>query len=323
METRTLGRLGPVSLLTLGGGGIGQIWGETTRAECVATARAAVDAGITLLDMAPRYGDGEAEDVVGEAFEGRLPDGVRVTTKCQLGETPPRRIETHLRQSIGDSLRRLRLDAVDVFFLHSNVVADDHSMREHPDASWRMTPKSHFVDVVRPTLERLVEDGLAGAWGLTGIGHPDVIIELLNDDPAPAVVQCIANPFDSPGSLKFFKGPSKAREVIATAVERGIGVMGIRVVQAGALTDAIDRPLPDDHPESRDYRIAEAFRQYAAEQGISAAILAHRYALAMDGIDTVVLGVKDRDELADGVGAAMAPPLPQAMIEQVDACFAF
>ena len=81
MEARTLGRLGPVSVLTLGGGGLGRVWGETSREEAVATVRAAVDAGITLLDVAPGYGRGEAERVVGEAFGGRLPDGVRIGTK--------------------------------------------------------------------------------------------------------------------------------------------------------------------------------------------------------------------------------------------------
>ena len=55
METRTFGPLGPVSVLTLGGGGLGQVWGETTRDEAVATVRAAVDAGITLLDVAPGF----------------------------------------------------------------------------------------------------------------------------------------------------------------------------------------------------------------------------------------------------------------------------
>ena len=85
MEQRQLGNLWPVSVLTLGGGGIGQLWGETTREECISAVREAVDNGITLLDMAPAYGDGEAEVVIGEAFGGRLPDGVRVTTKHRLG----------------------------------------------------------------------------------------------------------------------------------------------------------------------------------------------------------------------------------------------
>ena len=79
MQQHGFGRLAPVSVLTLGGGGLGILWGETTFEECVATVHAAVEAGITLFDLAPRYGDGKAEEVVGAAFAGRLPDGVRVT----------------------------------------------------------------------------------------------------------------------------------------------------------------------------------------------------------------------------------------------------
>ncbi len=77
MEMRQLGKLWPVSALTLGGGGLGQIWGATTRDEAVATVRAAADAGITLFDMAPLYGRGEAEAVMGASFEGKWPDGIQ------------------------------------------------------------------------------------------------------------------------------------------------------------------------------------------------------------------------------------------------------
>ena len=69
MHMRMLGRLWPVSVLALGGGGVGQLWGATTREECIATVRTAVERGITLLDMAPAYGNGEAESVIGAAFE--------------------------------------------------------------------------------------------------------------------------------------------------------------------------------------------------------------------------------------------------------------
>ena len=87
-----------------------------------------------------------------------------------------------------------------------------------------------------------------------------MIIKLLGERPAPAAVQCIANLLDSPGGLKLFNGPAKPRTVIATARANGVGVMGIRAVQAGALTSAIDRPLPDDHPEMRDFARAAGFR---------------------------------------------------------------
>src|ERR1051326_5524376 len=93
MQQRNFGRLWPVSALTLGGGGLGMLWGETSFEECVATVHAAVAAGITLFDLAPRYGDGKAEEVVGAAFAGRLPTGVRVTSKCNLGNAPPAQIE--------------------------------------------------------------------------------------------------------------------------------------------------------------------------------------------------------------------------------------
>jgi aryl-alcohol dehydrogenase-like predicted oxidoreductase len=104
---------------------------------------------------------------------------------------------------------------------------------------------------------------------------------------------------------------------MAAAHANGVGVMGIRAVQAGALTAAIDRPLPDDHPEVRDYRRAAGFRALCAELGENPAVIAHRYALALD-IDTLVLGVKNRQELADCVAAADSGPLPADLMARVD-----
>ena len=317
MEQKRFGRLPPVSLLTLGGGGLGMLWGETTFDECVATGHAAVNAGINWIDLAPRYGDGKAELVVGEAFAGRLPEGVRVTSKCNLGNPLTADIEPLVRQSIEGSLERLRLSRVDLFFLHSNIVPDTDHMARRPDAAGRMTLYATFVDQVRPLFERLVAEGLIGAWGLTGIGHPDTIIKLLGERPAPSAVQCIANLLDSPGGLKFFDGPAKPRAVIAGARANGVGVMGIRAVQAGALTSAIDRPLPEDHPEMRDYAAAAGFRRLAGELGVTPAFLAHRYALSLD-IDTLVLGVKNRQELAECVAAAERVPLPPELMARVD-----
>ncbi len=317
MKNHSFGRLWPVSALTLGGGGLGMVWGATTFDECVATVHEAVAGGINLFDLAPRYGDGKAEEVVGEAFAGRLPDGVRVTSKCNLGEQPPAGIEGTLRRSIEGSLKRLRLSRVDLFFLHSNVVPDAAHIAGRSDGASRMTLYRTFVDHVRPAFEKLVGEGLIGAWGLTGIGHPDTIIKLLGERPAPAAVQCIANLLDSPGGLKFFDGPAKPREVMAAARANDVGIMGIRAVQAGALTAAIDRSLPPDHPEVRDYERAAGFRSLAATLGEDPAVLAHRYALSLD-IDTLVLGVKNRGELAACFAAAEAGPLSTELMARVD-----
>src|SRR6266480_3998027 len=281
MQQHQFGGLWPVSALTLGGGGLGMVWGETTFDECVATVHDAVAAGISLIDLAPRYGDGKAEEVVGAALGGRLPPGVRVTSKCNLGNAPPAEIENLLRQSIEGSLKRLRLSRLDLFLLHSNVVPDAAYLAHRPDAASRMTLYTTFVEHVRPVFERLVGEGVIGAWGLTGIGHPDTIIRLLGEEPAPFAVQCIANLLDSPGGLKFFEGPAKPRAIMAAARANRVGIMGIRAVQAGALTAAIDRPLPEGHPEVRDYERAADFRRLAADLGEDPAILAHRYALSL------------------------------------------
>ena len=320
MQTHAFGRLGQVSTLTLGGGGLGQLWGATTREECVATVKAAVDAGIDLLDLAPRYRDRKAEQVVGEAFGGRLPPGIRVTSKCNLGNPPIARIERILRQSIESSLRLTQLDRLDVFFLHSNIVPRGDAMWRRVDTS-RFVPQEVFEDTIRPLFEKFVQEGLVGAWGITGIGHPDAVIAALGQDPKPAVVQVIANLLDSPGGLKFYDGPAKPREIMAAAHANGVAVMGIRAVQAGALTAALDRPLPADHPETTDYARAAGYRALCAGLGENPAILAHRYALSLP-IDTLVLGVKNRQELADCVAAAEAGPPSAEIVARIDASVA-
>ena len=105
---------------------------------------------------------------------------------------------------------------------------------------------------------------------------------------------------------------------MAAARANDVGVMGIRAVQAGALTSAIDRLLPVDHSEMRDFARAAGFRRLAEQMGFTPAALAHRYALSLD-INTLVLGVKNRQELTECVTAADAGPLPPDLMARIDA----
>src|SRR5271168_3381948 len=98
MRSTELGSFGRVSRLTLGGGGLGRLWGETTAEEAVATIHAALDAGIDIIDTAPSYR--ECEQVIGEAFAGAPPPHVRFTTKCQLGEPPRGEVAAALEASL-------------------------------------------------------------------------------------------------------------------------------------------------------------------------------------------------------------------------------
>ena len=312
MKKRRFGNLGDISSLTLGGGGTGQVWGPTSQQEAVATVKSAVDWGITFLDAAPSYGDGKAEDVIGEAFGGRLPNGVRVSTKCRLGNPPPEEVLGRLQASLNGSLARMKLERVDLFFLHNMIIADEDQAR------YDGTPRTLFVDIVIPAFEKLREEGRIGAWGITGIGVPSAILETMASDPRPQAIQVITNLLDSAGALQRFDGPARPREIAAAAQRHAVGVMGIRAVQAGALTSGFDRRLPDEHPDMADYRKAEAFRELSTELGESPAALAHRYALSMDGIATVVLGVKNRTELRECVEAEAKGPLAPEIIALID-----
>ena len=313
MQKRTFGRLGEVSVLTLGGGGTGQVWGPTTREECVATVREAVASGITLLDVAPSYGNGESEVVIGEAFGGKLPGGVQVLTKCRVGSPPAPEVYPLLERSLDRSLSLMKLERVDLFLLHNQVISDADAER------YDGTPRRLFVEAVRPAMERLVSSGRIGDWGITGVGEPDAVIETLEDDPRPAAVQAIANLLDSPGALRRFEGPARPREIIDAAQRRGVGVMGIRAVQAGALTGGFDRELAEDNLDNLDFPRAAPFRDLAREIGESPASLAHRYSLSMAGVATVVLGVKNREELRECVAAEAKGLLDAALMARIDA----
>ena len=317
MRTVTLGPLDNVSRLTLGGGGLGQLWGETTSDEAIATVHAAVDAGITLIDTAPMYRHCEA--VIGEAFAGKPPAHVRFTTKCQLGAPPAGTVAQKLEASLDASLAAMRLDHADIFFLHSNICEDDYRYVRYDHRRERFaTPWSLYVNEVVPAFEDLKARGRIRAWGVTGVGIPETIIKALNHAHKPAVVQAVANLLDSPGGMRNYAEPARPRDIIAAAVGAGVGVLGIRAVQAGALTALVDRDLPADAADAQDYVRAASYRALCGELGVDPAVLAHRYALDMAGVDTVILGVKNRAELAQCVEAEAMGPLSSDLRERIN-----
>jgi aryl-alcohol dehydrogenase-like predicted oxidoreductase len=207
----------------------------------------------------------------------------------------------------------MKLNSVDLFLLHGHIVPDAKS------GSIQGTPRRVFVDTVRPAFVQLVARGRIGAWGISGVGVPTAVLDTINDDPPPAAVQAVANLLDSAGAMASFDEPARPRDIIGAAHRRGVAVMGIRAVQAGALTDAFDRDLPNTHPEMVDYRRAAPFRALAAEVHESAAALAHRYALSVPGVATVVLGVKNRAELRECLAAAERGPLDPELVARIDA----
>jgi hypothetical protein len=101
----------------------GWMWGGTDEAEAIATIRAAVERGITLIDTAPVYGFGRSEEIVGKALaEDGLRKRVLIATKVGLdwkdGQPFRNASKTRIQKEIEDSLRRLRTDVIDIYQVH-------------------------------------------------------------------------------------------------------------------------------------------------------------------------------------------------------------
>jgi len=113
-----------VSTIALGTWAIGgDFWGEADDASSIRTIKAAIDNGINLIDTAPIYGRGHSEIIVGKAIKGRREDVV-ISSKCGLtwenqnSETEKNLRPESIRQEIDESLSRLGIDVIDIYFIH-------------------------------------------------------------------------------------------------------------------------------------------------------------------------------------------------------------
>src|SRR5262245_45251929 len=128
MRTRTLGPTGlSISVVGLGtwamgGGGWVGSWGPQDDGESVAAIRRGLELGANWLDTAPIYGFGHAEEVVGRALEGASVPPL-VATKLsrawdERGKVSGNLKRDHVRRSVEASLRRLRIERIDLYQVH-------------------------------------------------------------------------------------------------------------------------------------------------------------------------------------------------------------
>lgn len=314
MQQRTLGKTNlPVSALTLGGGGIGMVWGPTTDEEGIATVKAAVASGINMLDLAPVYGKGKSEEIVGHAWRD-LPTKPRIATKVFIMPDERKDLAGAVQRSLEGSLTRLGLSQVDVLQLHNQI--EPHE----PLAPRRLTLREVIgVGGVLEAMQRLKDAGVVKALGCTGIARHDVVRDVLADGRVDTV-QLVTNLLCSEGEMGARgDGPYRDHlEMLRLAQAAGLGVFGIRPYAAGSLTASIDRTLPPEHPVVRDFTLARQHLGFlTTETAEPLSVAAMRYALSLPGVSTVVTGAKNRTELAEAVAAVTAGPLPPTTMDRI------
>jgi len=324
MQQREFKPFSTVSALSLGGGGIGNVWGESTRSERVSTVNLAIESGINHLDIAPMYGKGEAERVVGEVFKGRDHSAINLTTKCRLGTVTDSEVYTRLNNSLCRSLETMGVDKVNLFLLHSQLIEDDYQLpflNEH--RATNATTLSCYYNAVIPAFEMLKKEGKIDHWGI-GLGQEEALIKAINYEHPPEAMQCAVNILNSIGAIGYISENSNPNRVLLECQKKDIPILAIRAVQAGALTSGMDRkPHPSgmDKADFIDFERALPFRNLAKEWGESPASLAHRYALSVKKVGSVILGIKNRKELQECIDAESKGKLSSSEMETLQNLF--
>lgn len=301
-----------VSRIGLGTWAIGgSEWGEVSEAEAVATCRALLDHGANLIDTAPIYGKGRAEQLVGRAVRehGRRED-FYIATKAGLlwnehgvfADSRPER----LRQEFEDSLRRLGTDYVDLYQIH------------WPDTT---LPVEQAAEVMR----ELYDAGRIRAVGVSNFSAEQMAA-------FARVVPLHAN--QPPYNL--FEREIDA-ETLPYCQEHGIAVLTYsslcRSLLAGRLR--ADTPIPEGDIRRVDPKFQQPrFGQYlkAVEQldefarkhyGKRVLDLAVRWVLDRPGVSAALWGAKRPEQLApieDAMGWKLDAAAMQAIDRIVAAC---
>ena len=200
-----------VSALGLGGYHLGLIG---TQREAIRIVHAAVDAGITFMDNAWEYNEGESEERMGKALVDRRDDVFLMSKVCTHG----RDRKVAMRQ-LTQSLRRLKTDHLDLWQVHECVYPND--------------PERHFASGgVIEALVEAKERGLVRYVGFTGHKAPEIHLEMMSHDFPFDAVQMPLNCFDA--SFRSFE-----QHVLPEARRRELAVLGMKTM--GGEGDAVSK----------------------------------------------------------------------------------
>jgi aryl-alcohol dehydrogenase-like predicted oxidoreductase len=291
MRTRTLGAGGPdVSVVGLGTNNFGA---RCDYEQSRAVIDAALDQGVTLIDTADIYSQGTSEEFIGRALEGRR-DGVVIATKFgkPMEERPDesRGSRNYIRWAVEGSLRRLRVETIDVYQMHE------------PDPS---TPVEETLGV----LDELVREGKV-RW----IGSSNYSAEQI--EAAEEIARGSGfHRFVSAQNHYSLVERDVEDEVLPTCERLGIGQLPFFPLASGLLTGKYrrgetategrlaGREIPDPQWDK-----VEALQRYADEHGVSLLEVAIGGLLAMPAVSSVIAGATRPEQVRANVAAGAWEP---------------
>jgi aryl-alcohol dehydrogenase-like predicted oxidoreductase len=322
MELRPFGRTGmQLSMLGFGCGAVGGLMVRGASADQERTIARALDAGVNYFDTAWQYGEGESEKNLGRILQTLKPANAVVGTKVRLQSEDFGRIADAITQSLEASLKRLRLEQVDILHLHNAITTA---------GGGNAYSVAQVLGEAVPALERLRRDGKLRFLGLTAIGDTPALAQVI-DAGAFASAQVVYNMLN-PSAATALPASYPAQDygrLFDHTQAAGVGAVGIRVLAGGALSGSAERhPIASPPPEpigsalSFDADVARACRLMPlVTEGFAANLTeaATRFAISQRAIGTILVGMATPQQFEDSLAAVEKGPLPPAALDRLAA----
>jgi aryl-alcohol dehydrogenase-like predicted oxidoreductase len=276
----------------IGGGGWEFGWGPQDDGDSIAAIHQALELGINWIDTAAGYGFGRSEEVVGRALAG-LSDRPYVFTKASLLEGPDRKVvhslkRDSIRREAEASVRRLGVDAIDLYQIHWPNPAEDL------EEGWS-------------AMKELRDEGL-----VRHIGVSNFTVEQMRRISSIAPVETLQPPYS-------LIARDVEAEILPFAEPEGIGVIAYSPMGSGLLTGKMTREriegLADDDWRKHDARFrepqlsehlatAERVSTVAERLGVSPGAVAIAWTLRNPAVDGAIVGLRRPDQVDELLAAA-------------------
>lgn len=320
MNRRPLGTTGlDIPVIVFGAGAVGGAVFTDPMGIRTAIVRKALDRGIDWFDTAPSYGDGESETNLGRILR-ELDARPSVSTKVRLNEEDLADIPSAVARSVAGSLGRLQQPAVELLQLHNRVGA------QRGDAGQVSVEDILGPNGVADALDRARDAGQTRLIGFTGLGDTEALHALVESGRFDTVqaYHNLLNPSASREMPAGFSAHNYGR-LIPSAAGRGMGVLNIRTLAAGAVagstTRAGGRPLSPGSDGETDAARADVVEAALGGESGSIARKAIRFALHTPGVSAVLVGFATAVEVDEAVDASEMPPLNEGALASLEALY--
>jgi aryl-alcohol dehydrogenase-like predicted oxidoreductase len=314
MEYRLLGASGlEVSVLsfgtmTLGGEGRFAAMGNVQAEEARRFVEICIEAGVNLFDTADMYSLGKSEEVLGQALGARRKDIVlatKVFVRMEPGTNKAGLSRRHILEACEASLRRLGTEYIDLYQAHNfdSLTPLDETLRA-------------FEDLIRAGKIRYTGCSNYSGWQLMKalsisdrLGIPRYISQQIN-------YSLLARDAE--------------HELIPAGLDQRAGIMVWSPLQGGLLSGKFRRgqAKPAESrlntldpagtiDEGRLHRIVDALAEIAVQRGVSISQAALNWVTRKPGVDTVIIGARNEQQLRDNLAAANWT-LTDAEVERLD-----